>query len=72
MIQRQLGHAYLWTTGTYLEGMSSEQIIRAVTAGGHRRCTPSAGGAMFGCGFGEAQRVVESLIRAGQHVPATS
>jgi hypothetical protein len=54
-------------------GISSEEIIGAV----HRRRAPtmhaSAGGAMFGCGFfGEAQRGVESLIRAGQHVPATS
>ena len=70
--KRQLGHAYLSTTGTYLEGISSEEIIGA----GQRRRGPtmhaSAGGAMFGCGFGEAQRVVESLIRAGQHAPATS
>jgi hypothetical protein len=55
------------TSGTYLEGISSEEIIGAV----HPRRAPtmhaSAGGAMFGCGFGEAQRGVESLIRAGQH-----
>jgi site-specific recombinase XerD len=30
LIQRQLGHAYLSTTGTYLEGISSEGIIGAV------------------------------------------
>jgi site-specific recombinase XerD len=30
LIQRQLGHAYLSTTGTYLEGISSEEIIGAV------------------------------------------
>jgi integrase len=30
LIQRQLGHAYLSTTGTYLEGVSSEEIIGAV------------------------------------------
>jgi hypothetical protein len=29
LIQRQLGHAYLSTTGTYLEGISSEEIIGA-------------------------------------------
>ena len=62
--KRQLAHAYLSTTGTYLDGSSSEEIIGA----GQRRRGPtmhaSAGGAMFGCGFGEAQRVVESLIRA--------
>ena len=29
-IQRQLGHAYLSTTGTYLEGISSEEIIGAI------------------------------------------
>jgi hypothetical protein len=71
LIQRQLGHAYLSTTGTYLKRIS-EEIIGAV----HRQRAPtmhaSAGGAMFRCGFVEAQRVVERLIRAGQHVPATS
>ena len=30
LIQRQLGHAYLSTTGTDLEGISSEEIIGAV------------------------------------------
>ncbi|MBV9725895.1 MAG: hypothetical protein JO299_12055 [Gammaproteobacteria bacterium] len=30
VIQRQLGHAYLSTTGTYLEGISSEEIIGAI------------------------------------------
>ena len=30
LIQRQLGHAYLSTTGTYLEGISSEEIIAAI------------------------------------------
>ena len=44
--KRQLGHAYLSTTGTYLEGISSEEIIGA----GQRRRGPtmhaSAGGAM--------------------------
>jgi hypothetical protein len=55
-----------------LDGISSDEIIGAV----HRRRAPtmhaSAGGAMLGCGVGEAQRGIESLIRAGQHVPATS
>jgi site-specific recombinase XerD len=32
LIQRQLGHAYLSTTGTYLQGISSEQIISTVHA----------------------------------------
>jgi site-specific recombinase XerD len=32
LIQRQLGHAYLSTTGTYLQGISSEEIISAVHA----------------------------------------
>src|SRR5437588_8330716 len=32
LIQRQLGHAYLSTTGTYLEGISSEEIISTVHA----------------------------------------
>jgi site-specific recombinase XerD len=32
LIQRQLGHAYLSTTGTYLQGISSEEIISAVYA----------------------------------------
>jgi site-specific recombinase XerD len=36
LIKRQLGHAYLSTTGTYLEGISSEEIIGAV----HRRQAP--------------------------------
>jgi site-specific recombinase XerD len=30
LIQRQLAHAYLSTTGTYLEGISSEEIIGAI------------------------------------------
>jgi site-specific recombinase XerD len=32
LIQRQLGHAYLSTTGTYLRGISSEEIISTVHA----------------------------------------
>jgi site-specific recombinase XerD len=32
LIQRQLGHAYLSTTGTYLQGISSEEIIFTVHA----------------------------------------
>jgi site-specific recombinase XerD len=32
LIQHQLGHAYLSTTGTYLQGISSEEIISAVHA----------------------------------------
>ena len=30
LIQRQLGHSYLSTTGTYLQGIDSEEIISAV------------------------------------------
>jgi site-specific recombinase XerD len=39
LIQRQLGHSYLSTTGTYLQGIDSEEIISAAppfTRGGHR------------------------------------
>ena len=36
LIQRQLGHAYLSTTGTYLQGISSEEIISTV----HARSAP--------------------------------
>ena len=32
MIQRQLGHSHLSTTGTYLQGISSEEIISTVHA----------------------------------------
>jgi site-specific recombinase XerD len=32
LIQRQLGHAYLSTTGAYLQGISSEEIISTVHA----------------------------------------
>ena len=32
LIQRQLGHSHLSTTGTYLEGISSDEIIGAVHA----------------------------------------
>ena len=32
LIQRQLGHAYLSTTGTYLQWISSEEIISTVHA----------------------------------------
>ena len=30
LIQRQLGHAYLSTTGTYLQGISTDEIIGAI------------------------------------------
>jgi site-specific recombinase XerD len=30
LIQRQLGHAHLSTPGTYLQGISTEEIIGAV------------------------------------------
>jgi hypothetical protein len=36
LIQRQLGHAHLSTTGTYLPGISAEEIISTV----HARCAP--------------------------------
>ena len=32
LIQRQLGHSHLSTTGTYLEGINSEEIISIVHA----------------------------------------
>ena len=32
LIQRQLGHAYLSTTGTYLQGISSEEMVSTVHA----------------------------------------
>jgi site-specific recombinase XerD len=32
LIQRQLGHAYLSTTGTYLQGIDTEEIISTVHA----------------------------------------
>jgi integrase/recombinase XerD len=32
LIQRQLGHSYLSTTGTYLQGIDSEEIISVVHA----------------------------------------
>src|SRR6201989_32958 len=32
LIQRQLGHSHLSTTGTYLQGISSEEIISTVHA----------------------------------------
>ena len=40
LIQRQLGHAYLSTTGTYLQGISTEEIIGAV----HARKAPTMAG----------------------------
>ena len=52
---------------------------RDLLRGDHRRRTTPAGTDdarqrwrrdVFGCGFGEAQRVIESLIRAGQHALA--
>jgi site-specific recombinase XerD len=36
LIQRQLGHSHPSTTGTYLRGISSEEIISTV----HARCAP--------------------------------
>jgi site-specific recombinase XerD len=36
LIQRQLGHSYLSTTGTYLQGIDSEEIISAI----HTRQAP--------------------------------
>ncbi len=32
LIQRQLGHSHLSTTGTYLQGIDSEEIISTVNA----------------------------------------
>ncbi|MBV8991197.1 MAG: hypothetical protein JO372_21785 [Solirubrobacterales bacterium] len=32
LIRRQLGHSHLSTTGTYLQGISSEEIISTVNA----------------------------------------
>ena len=32
LIQRQLGHSHLSTTGTYLEGINTEEIISTVHA----------------------------------------
>jgi integrase len=32
LIQRQLGHSHLSTTGTYLEGINSEEIISILYA----------------------------------------
>ena len=32
LIQRQLGHSHLSTTGTYLEGINAEEIISTVHA----------------------------------------
>jgi site-specific recombinase XerD len=43
LIQRQLGHAYLSTTGTYLQGISSEEIISTVHARGAPMMHASAG-----------------------------
>jgi hypothetical protein len=71
LIQRQLGHAYLSTTGTYLKGIS-EEIIGAVRRRRAPTITPALAARCLAADFGEAQRVVEWLIRAGQHVPATS
>jgi site-specific recombinase XerD len=36
LIQRQLGHSYLSTTGTYLQRIDSEEIISTVTRGARR------------------------------------
>jgi site-specific recombinase XerD len=36
LIQRQLGHSHLSTTGTYLEGINTEEIISTVHARAHR------------------------------------
>jgi hypothetical protein len=36
MIQRQLGHSHLSTSGTCLQGISSEEIISPSTADEHR------------------------------------
>jgi integrase len=33
LIQRQLGHSHLSTTGTYLEGINTEEIISTVHSG---------------------------------------
>ena len=41
LIQRQLGHAYLSTTGTYLQGISSEEIISTVHARRAPMITPA-------------------------------
>src|SRR6516225_2903478 len=40
LIQRQLGHSHLSTTGTYLEGINTEEIISTVHAARQRRPRP--------------------------------
>ena len=36
LIQRQLGHSHLSTTGTYLEGINTEEITSTVHASGRQ------------------------------------
>ncbi|MGO9904116.1 MAG: tyrosine-type recombinase/integrase [Solirubrobacteraceae bacterium] len=43
LIQRQLGHSHLSTTGTYLQGISSEEIISTVHGRRAPMMHPSAG-----------------------------
>jgi site-specific recombinase XerD len=43
MIQRQLGHSHLSTTSTYLQGISSEEIISTVHGRRAPRIHASAG-----------------------------
>jgi hypothetical protein len=47
LIQRQLGHAYLSTTGTYLQGISSEEIVATVHARRAPMMHASAGLALY-------------------------
>ncbi len=43
LIQRQLGHSHLSTTGTHLEGINTEEIISTVHARGAPMMHASAG-----------------------------
>ena len=46
LIQRQLGHSHLSTSGTYLQGISSEEIISTVHARRAPMMNASAGMAL--------------------------
>ena len=68
LIGRQLGHAYRSTTGTYLQGISSEEIISTVHARRAPMMHASAGLALWRTrGKARARSRGQSQLRAAKH-----
>jgi hypothetical protein len=68
LIERQLGHSHLSTTGTYLEGINTEEIISTVHARRAPMMHASAGLALWQAPAGAPR----SRTPAAAHKPSSS